>query len=500
VQKHNTELSEILATKTSRYLIAAWDVMNGRTVNASAAKLDDTTLKRWVAYLKVRGRDHKFLNGWDELVASHADHEQVQRFADQFQSLVVGVFADKHAMDDRNYVKLGGAAGVRDEKTRQYTNLESLPIEKYYLWRDLASEPYKKDFLDFKGGVYYYGPKEIDRFLSAEWREHHEAMNERLASLEKQLPPQYPFLHTIKEGKTPADIKVYIRGDEKNEGEIAPRRYLRALSDGEPTPFRSGSGRLELANLIANASNPLFARVMVNRLWQHHFGKGLVASPSNFGQLGERPTHPELLDYLAADFIEHQWSIKAMHREIMLSATYQLSTDLDETNMAKDPANQFLWRSNLVQRLDAEALRDAMLAVSGELDTTVGGPPIAMEESNRRRTVYALIGRTKPDADMALFDFPNPNATSEKRLVTVGPMQRLYFMNSAFVAARAQTLAQRVANAGDNPARIASAYRLLFGREPSAAEVQRDADFLEKATWPEYVQVLLTSAEFFSVN
>ena len=303
MQKHSTELTELLAAKTSRYMMAAWDVINGATLDAAAVKLDETTLKRWVAFLKTPGRDYKFLDRWDELVAKHADRSEAQRFADEFQTFVVGVFADKHAMDDRNYVKLGGAAGVRDEKTRQYTNLESLPIEKYYLWRDLASEPYKKDFLDFKGGVYYYGPKEIDRFLSDEWREHHEIMVARLKHLEKELPPPYPFLHTIRDGEKPADIKVYVRGDEKNQGEIAPRRISHgACRKVTGVLFRSGSGRLELANLIADASNPLFARVMVNRIWQHHFGHGLVGTPSNFGQLGERPTHPELLDYLAARF------------------------------------------------------------------------------------------------------------------------------------------------------------------------------------------------------
>ncbi|MEJ7604968.1 MAG: DUF1553 domain-containing protein [Bryobacteraceae bacterium] len=119
----------------------------------------------------------------------------------------------------------------------------------------------------------------------------------RLAKLQKEAPPQYPFLHALSEGKKPADVKVYIRGDEKNQGEVAPRRYLSALSKGEPVPLHNGSGRLQLANLIADAANPLFARVMVNRIWQHHFGRGLVGTPSNFGQLGERPSHPELLDY-----------------------------------------------------------------------------------------------------------------------------------------------------------------------------------------------------------
>ena len=500
VVKHSTELSELLAAKTSRYMMAAWDSMNGNP--ASNAQLDETTLKRWIEYLKNPNRDHKFLEPWDKLISDRADRARAQQFADEFEVFVVKMFADKHAMDDRNYVKLGGAAGVRDERTRQYTNLESLPIEKYYLWRDLASEPYKKDFLDFKGGVYYYSPKEIDRFLAAEWREHHERLNARLSRLEKELPPQYPFLHTIREGKKPADIKVYVRGDEKNLGEIAPRRYLSALSKGDPAPLQSGSGRLELANLIADASNPLFARVMVNRIWQFHFGQGLVGTPSNFGQLGERPTHPELLDYLAAAFVERKWSIKAMHREIMLSETYQRSTDTDDKNMALDPANRLLWRSSLRQRLDIEALRDSMLAVSGELDRTVGGASVPLDDTNRRRTVYSVINRTKPDAELAMFDFPNPNSTSEKRMVTVGPMQRLYFMNNSFVSLRASALAKRLASEAGDEARVGRAYRLLFGREPDQKELQLGMDFTGRQgrSWEQYVQVLMSSAEFSSVN
>jgi hypothetical protein len=459
-------------------------------------------LKRWTTFLSSSGRDYKFLDPWDDLVRRRAPREEAQKFADEFERFVVQVFADKHAMDDRNYVKLGGAAGVRDERTRQYTNLESLPIEKYYLWRDLASEPYKKDFLDFKGGVYFYGPKDIDRFLAAEWREHHEALRTRLARLQKEAPPQYPFLHALQDSKKPADVKVYIRGDEQNQGEVAPRRYLSVLSKGEPPALQAGSGRLQLANLIADAANPLFARVMVNRIWQHHFGRGLVGTPSNFGQLGERPSHPELLDYLAATFVEQRWSLKAMHRKLMLSETYQLSTDTDEANLAKDPGNRWLWRANLQQRLDVEALRDSLLAVSGELDRSIGGPSVALGEANRRRTLYALVGRTKPDAEMALFDFPNPNATSEQRMVTVGPMQRLYFMNNEFVGNRAKALAERTAKAGDTAARITVAYRILFGREPNNDELRLGGEFVAKGqgAWPQYLHVLLASAEFSSVN
>ncbi|HLJ13581.1 MAG TPA: PSD1 and planctomycete cytochrome C domain-containing protein [Bryobacteraceae bacterium] len=507
VEKHSTELSEILAAKTSRYLMAAWDVMNAVKPDCATAardeNLDETTLERWIGYLKNPSRDHKFLKPWDDLVANHAGREKAQTFADGFQDFVLTMFAEKHAMDDRNYVKLGGAAGVRDEHVRQYTNLESLPIEKYYLWRDLASEPYKKDFVDFKGGVYYYGAKDIPRFLAPEWREHLAAMQARLSRLKQDLPPQYPFLHIIRDCAKPADIRVHIRGDEKNLGEVAPRRFLAILSNGEPPPFKNGSGRLELAEDIATPANPLFARVMVNRIWQGHFGQGIVRTPSNFGLLGERPTHPELLDYLAAEFVERHWSIKAMHREIMLSAAYQLSTQQDDKDFTEDPANRLLWRANLRQRLDVEALRDALLAVSGKLDLAVGGPPQPLTDTNCRRTVYALISRTKLDSTLALFDFPNPNMTSEQRMATVGPMQRLYFMNNSFVALQAKALADRLnAAENDDAVKIARAYQLLFARSPSSPEIQLGLEFLAKTgqAWPQYVQVLLSSAEFSSVN
>ncbi len=173
---------------------------------------------------------------------------------------------------------------------------------------------------------------------------------------------------------------------------------------------------------------------------------GLVGTPSNFGQLGERPTHPELLDYLAARFVEGGWSIKAMHREIMLSATYQLSTDIDEKNLAQDPANRLLWRANLRAAAGCRSVARSLLAVSGNLDLSMGGPSIPLgDDESSTDGLCGWLARTKPDAELALFDFPNPNATSEQRLVTVGPMQRLYFMNNGFVAKQAKALADRLA-------------------------------------------------------
>jgi hypothetical protein len=188
--------------------------------------------------------------------------------------------------------------------------------------------------------------------------------------------------------------KLAIRGDAQNPGEEAPRRFLQALCEGDPPPFTKGSGRLELAEAIASSSNPLTARVIVNRVWQWHFGEGIVRSGSNFGQLGDRPTHPELLDYLAVRFVEQGWSLKHLHRDIMLSSVYQLSSTPSAVNSEKDPDNQWLARANMTYRLDAESLRDAMLAVSGSLDRTIGGSPKPLTDDFKRRALYGTVSRT----------------------------------------------------------------------------------------------------------
>ena len=490
LRKENERLSGMLVRKTARYLLAA------ASDQAPRDGLDAEIVDRWKKYLAGE-KEHPYLKAWDAKPGEPAE-------ARKFQELVLAVFDDKRAMDDRNYVALGGAKGVRDEKTRQYTNLESLPILKYYLWRDLGSEPYKKDFLDFKGGVYYFNAKEIGRFLAPEPAEYYENLKVELAGLKKSLPEQYPFVHAVRDAAKPADIHVAIRGDAANPGEMAPRRNLRILCDGEPPRFSHGSGRLELAESIASAKNPLTARVIVNRVWKLHFGQGIVATPSNFGQLGERPTHPELLDYLAARLVESGWSLKALHREILLSAVYRSSADSNEANEAKDPSNRLLWRANLRQRIDAEELRDSMLAVTGKLDLSMYGPPKPLSNKNCRRAIYGYVGRTKPDSALALFDFPNPNNISEQRTITVGPLQRLYFMNSDFVAEEAQLLADRLnaAPPGKDENRIAEAYRLLYGRRPTKPEIALGVEFLRAGgeNWPQYTQALMSAAEFSSVN
>jgi hypothetical protein len=469
----------MLATKTARYMIAAW---KGAPAEGD---LNAEILDRWVRYLKNPDKEHPFLKAWFALTAGNPTLPEVRKAAEDFQKLVVSMFAEKREIEDRNYVKLGGAKGAKDERTRQYTNLESLEIEKYYLWRDLASDPFMRNGVLFPGGIYYYGlpsslkrdfdtrggeaprVKDIDEWLGREWKEHLDRMRTELSELKKTLPRQYPFLHGVRDAAKPANARIAIRGDQDNLGEEAPRRFLQILCAGEPKPFTNGSGRLELAAAIAGPDNPLTARVLVNRVWQLHFGKGIVRSPSNF---------------------------------VMLSSVYTLSTDHSDANYAKDPDNRLLWRANLRQRLDVEALRDSLLSVAGTLDTSAGGPPQLLSEKNHRRTIYAYIGRTKPDAMLTLFDFPNPNNTNEQRTVTAGPLQRLFFMNSDFVRAQAKTLAERLE--GTDADKIRRAYRLLFARQPTEQELAAGLAFLKKGgdAWAQYAQVLLSSSEFSAVN
>jgi len=353
-------------------------------------------------------------------------------------------------------------------------------------------------------GVLHYRKKAVERFLQGDWKAHLESMQARLEELKRSLPEKYPFLRTIKDVAKPANLKIYIRGNKENQGDEAPRSFLSALCPGDPVPFTRGSGRVELAEAIANPQNPLTARVMVNRIWQDHFGVGLVTTASNFGQLGDRPSHPELLDYLAARFVEQGWSIKAMHREIVLSATYALSTGSSQENSATDSENHLLWRANR-RKLDAEALRDSLLFVSGKLDLTMGGEPMRLtDEKNLRRTVYGFVSRAKLDGTLSLFDFPDPNFTSEGRITTDTPLQRLYFLNSEFVINQAKALVSRLetTQTSGTEARIRQAYRLLFQREPTPEEVQTGLKFLESGQdkWPLYAQALMSSTEFILVN
>jgi cytochrome c553 len=319
------------------------------------------------------------------------------------------------------------------------------------------------------------------------------------------------YLHALKDVK-PVNMKVHLRGNPNTLGEEAPRRFLMILGGDDAHPFKLGSGRLEMAQSIASKDNPLTARVLVNRVWRWHFGQGLVRTPSNFGALGERPTHPELLDYLAERFIASGWSIKALHREIVLSAAYQMSTRSDPKATEVDPENRLLWRMNR-KRLEVEAWRDAMLAVAGTLDDKVGGPSLDLNGAeNKRRTIYGMVSRHELNSLLRLFDFPDPNITSEKRTVTTVPLQQLFVLNSEFMVRNAKALAAKLTSRPglSDAERVREAFLLVYGRSVTERELTLALNFLQTPNppgtgptltrWEQYAQVLLSTNEFLFVD
>jgi hypothetical protein len=269
---------------------------------------------------------------------------------------------------------------------------------------------------------------------------------------------------------------VFLRGNPNNPGAPTPPRNLTCLG-GESEVFRDGSGRLELARKIADARNPLTARVMVNRIWMWHFGSGLVRTPSDFGTRGEAPTYPELLDYLSVRFVESGWSMKTLHRSILTSATYRQASADREDGRKADPENLLLWRMNR-RRLDVEALRDSMLLAAGRLDLTMGGVPVSVtaQPAATRRAVYGYIERGKVPAALSAFDYPPPDQHAPMRYVTTVPQQALFFLNSPFVAEQARYLAARTQ--GSDAERIQALYRFALGRAADAREVESARRFL----------------------
>jgi hypothetical protein len=489
------QLTDLLARDTARYLVAVWKGAD------EEPGLDKETIARWKKYLSDSRKEHPYLKPWYDLLAAKPTEEQVKQEAEKYQQFLLQLLDEAKEVDDKNYVAFGGKKGLKDERTRQYTNIVALPVLKFYQWREIANGPYNIDGFKAPAGVLFYGSKDIDRFLGGIAKAYVEKLRAEIKDLEKDLPPLYPFVHALKDAEKPADVKVAIRGDSKTLGEVAPRRFLQILCNHEPVQYKDGSGRAQLAQAIASESNPLTARVIVNRVWQYHFGKGIVRTPSNFGRMGERPTHPELLDYLAADFISDGWSIKKLHRKILLSNTYGQAT---AANPDADPDNKLLSHYNLEHRLDMETLRDSVLAVSGQLDRTVGGAAKPIAKDNFRRSLYLTVSRTRLDPAMALFDFPDANNSVDQRTITAGPLQGLYWLNSEFVAAQAEALDKRIIKevGEDATKRIDRAYHLLYARAPDSTEMKLGVEYVTTGgkNWVHYLHALLSAAEFASVN
>ena len=287
------QLVDTLAGRTADYLLAAWRVSGAQqappAATAAAAGLDAETLERWVAYLNAEPKNHKLLDEWHTLLVRAAPEREIARFGRDIERKIVFLIAEKKRIEHENDLRLGGD---RSDKNLRRTEQLALPREEFYLWSDAASSNSRKIPQPAENGILWYGGESLDRFLSGVWLEHVNTSRGRVAELEALVPEKYPFHHVISDIDEPANEHVHVRGNPDNLGDEVARRFPRILCDGEPQPFRFGSGRLELARAIASPKNPLTARVMANRIWLHHFGRGIVGTPSNFGRMGERADPP----------------------------------------------------------------------------------------------------------------------------------------------------------------------------------------------------------------
>jgi hypothetical protein len=481
LNQQRTQLGEMMAAQSESYIAAV--------VKSQPGTLNPLVFERWKKLLEKPEREHALLDSWRDLDAPA-----------RLQELISSVIAEKKVIDEEKRQALDRSKPNRGPKTRLPNGFETYddfcpgcdvavgrtqPRDRYKLWEDLFRSP---------GGVLSFTDAELEPLLAGEWKRHLAFLRGEVDRLKKASPPAYPFLHAAGDREDPKNLKIALKGDPYRLGEETPRRFLEVLTNGAPQAWTEGSGRLQLAEAIV--AQPLAARVAANRIWMKMMGRGLVTSASNFGRYGDRPSHPELLDYLAARLVSQGWSVKKLIREIALSQTYRRADESNAANQNLDAANKWYWRANR-ERLDAEALRDSVLLVSGLLDARVGGESEELNADCRRRTIYGRVSRFKLNETLQLFDFPNPSTTSEKRDVTHVPLQRLFFLNSDFIAKQAAALASRIEGNGGG---VRFAYSLLFQRQPTVEEERLANEFLRESGWKQLAQVLLSSNEFLFLD
>jgi hypothetical protein len=405
---------------------------------------------------------------------------------------------------DRDTASAAGDRSIIDEAARKSAKAVAAAGPEDPLVRDLTGV----------NSPFWVKDRDDQRYLSTEARaelqktsSELETVRGRVLSLSYSLGIQDGGLRY---GPYPGiqDARIYIRGSYSQPGRRVVRHFPEVLAGQQPPSITAGSGRLELARWIARPDNPLFARVMVNRIWQHHFSAGIVRTPSNFGRKGERPTHPELLDWLACRFVESGWSVKAMHRLMMLSAAYQRSSEAPTKLLDADPENRLWGRMNR-RRLEAEELHDGLLALAGRLQERFGGPAESGPAS-RRRLIYLGTSRSERSDFGSIFDRANPALHVERRTISTVAPQALYLMNHPWVLEQARGLARRLEVAAQtNPARrVAILHRLVYGRPATDEEIAWGREFLAtapkgqdaQAPWDLYAQALLLTNEFLFVD
>jgi hypothetical protein len=534
VAARRTEIEDDLRAHLGAYLRAAVDL----DLNARNPKLDDRAradklapgrlrgvIVRWKNALdNTRGQPNPVLGPWHAFAALPADG-----FAARAADLAKTFLSDSGGSNPVNPVL---ARSFAENPPRSLGDVAerygTLLAEAAGRWREAeqagARALPQAEWDALRAVVTYTGPLAVNaetlpRMLDRAERNQYNKLNSAVASIKATHPGSPPRAMALADAPRPVEPRVFLRGNPNRPGKPVPRQFLKVIAGPGRKPFGEGSGRLELARAIASADNPLTARVFVNRVWLQHFGKGLVATPSDFGLRSEPPTHPELLDWLADDFVRHGWSVKHLHRRVLLSAAYRQQSLNRPECLARDPENRLVWKFNR-RRLEFEAVRDALLAASGSLDPTMGGRAVPIFEAPfpPRRTVYGFIDRQNLEGTYRTFDFASPDASSPRRFVTTVPQQALFQMNSPFVTDQARRLAARPDLNESSPGEhVGQFYRLLFGREPDDRERSLGVAFVDRlersgtaapggskgpglSPWGAYAQVLLLTNEFVFVD
>ncbi|MFN7937536.1 MAG: PSD1 and planctomycete cytochrome C domain-containing protein [Bryobacteraceae bacterium] len=479
----STRENALLRPRIAEYLTAAWQKKQGRPVTGD---FDARQLERWSKWLGSQ----PFLEAW-----SNATEENIAKVAAEYQEA---------------YLKSGTSwdtqlANWRRRMATEVASDRDVPERPKF---DAKANPF------FAAATFDQGPMELtDSPRVAQLRAEYE-------ELQRTLPPEPAMASAVTDGPV-VQQRLFVRGDHLNPGEPVAKHFLSAVS-GEEQPKVSGSGRLELAEWLTRREHPLTARVMVNRIWQWHFGEALVRTPNNWGATGEKPTNPELLDYLAQQFVESGWSVKAMHRLILLSNAYQMSALANAQVKEADPSNRLFSRFPRT-RMSVEQMRDSILYLGGDLDGAIGGSLLPAGKGKRpkmdpeemtRRTLYVPVRRGSIPALLATFDYGDATTSSEGRGRTNVAPQALFLRNSKFAVERSMRFADRVLAAPDvsESERVRRAYRMVFSRLPSPEEADAALTYLTKLSerlggneprrqaWGSFCHVLISSNEFLYLD
>jgi hypothetical protein len=515
VPRRELELyAQVLFSQAEDYMLAAWKLGTEKKATvedtAEGAKVDPELLARWVKFLKKRPDNYSVLKPWQELVANGGTEEDARKAAKEFIAKVSDVNEKRRKLEKENEATLASVKGAsafdKDEeskdpfdplpngKKRQLNayqiDLKSLDREELLLWTDVfdhdvpeVADEDADDNIDprRKPGLLKLTAGALERRLSADFRFHIAKLRADIDAFKKAMPPRPPSVYGIGEAEQPSDLRTFVRGNPYTFGVSAPRALPSLMNGGEAKLFTKGSGRMELAEEIIK--HPISARVVVNRMWRWHFGRGIVDTPSNFGMAGDQPTHPELLDYLASKFLAEGMSFKKLHKDILMSRTYQLSAAPVVANVAKDPSNTLYWRANR-NRVDSEGVWDLLLQASDTLDVTaIGGPSDDLSEKMKRRAVYAKVSRMYPADFHATFDLPTATISTEKRYTTNVPQQRLFFLNNTLVHKQAEAIADRLKFEPTPEARVKKAFALIYQRAPTAEELAASILFVDKPAY-----------------